>query len=51
MSISRLSATRNAGGMKPTASTASVISSSGEAIFGSVTVAASGRNTRRGAEA
>ena len=40
---SRLSALRNASGMKPTASTASVMSRSGEAIFGSTTVAARGR--------
>ena len=40
---SRLSARRKASGMKPTASTASVMSRSGEAIFGSTTVAARGR--------
>ena len=39
---SRLSAWRNAFGMKPTASTASVISSSGEATCGLTTVPASG---------
>ena len=39
---SRWSALRNASGMKPSASTASVISSSGEATCGATTVLASG---------
>ena len=51
MPTSRLSAWRNALGMKPTASTASVISSSGEAICGLDHGRGERQEDQRGAEA